>query len=132
MDCKKKSNLKIEVVNCWMNQRYSIRPHFQMALLLRQTMLIAVLLTNSETWLRLTKENIKKLESVDEMLLRKILCTPVSTPKIALYLETGSIPIRFILKRKRIMYLHHIMTRREDALIRRVLMAQVDKPVKGD
>ena len=106
--------------------------HFQMAMLLRQTMLITVLLTNSEAWLRLTKENIKKLERVDEMLLRKLLKTPISTPKIALYLETGSIPIRYILKKRRIMYLHHIITRREEALIRRVLMAQISKPAKGD
>ena len=106
--------------------------HFQIALLFRQVMLLSVLLFNSETWLRLTKENIKKLESVDEMLLRKILGTPISTPKIALYLETGSIPIRFILKKKRIMFLHHILTRTEEALIRRVLAAQIDKPVKGD
>ena len=106
--------------------------HFQMAMVLRQTMLITVLLTNSDTWLRLTKENIKKLESVDEMLLRKLLTTPISTPKIALYLETGSIPIRYIIKKKRIMYLHHIMTRRKEALLQRVLMAQINKPAKGD
>ena len=106
--------------------------HFEIAMLFRQVMLHSVLLFNSETWLRLTKENVKKLESVDEMLLRKILSTPISTPKIALYLETGSVPIRFLLKKKRIMFLHHILTRNEEALIRRVLTAQMNKPVKGD
>ena len=30
------------------------------------------------------------------------------------------------------MYLHHIMTRREEALIRRVLMAQTSQLAKGD
>ena len=106
--------------------------HFQIALLLREVMLLSVLLFNSETWLRLTKENVKKLESVDEMLLRKILVTPISTPTVALYLETGSIPIRFILKKKRIMFLHHILTREKEALIHRVLMAQINQPAKGD
>ena len=104
---------------------------FQVSLMLRQTMLISVLLFNSETWLRLTKDNIKKLESVDEMLLHKLLATPMSTPKVALYLETGCIPLRFIIKRKRIMFLHHLLTRREDALIKRVFWAQVEKPIKG-
>ena len=47
-------------------------------------------------------------------------------------METGSIPIRFILKKKRIMFLHHILTRDEEALIRRVLTAQISRPVKGD
>ena len=106
--------------------------HFLIALLLRQIMLISVLLFNSETWLRLTKENMKKLESVDEMLLRKLLATPISTPKPALYLETGSIPLRYIIKKKRIMFLHHILTRQDDALITRVFWAQVHKPAKGD
>ena len=106
--------------------------HFQIALLFRQVMLHSVLLFNSETWLRLTKDNVKKLESVDEMLLRKILVTPISTPKIALYLETGCVPIRFIIKKKRIMFLHHILTRNKEALIHRVLTAQISKPVKGD
>ena len=106
--------------------------HFQIALLFRQVMLHSVLLFNSETWLRLTKDNVKKLESVDEMLLRKILITPISTPKIALYLETGCVPIRFIIKKKRIMFLHHILTRNKEALIHRVLTAQISKPVKGD
>ena len=84
------------------------------------------------TFPSLTNDNIKKLESVDEMLLRKVLCTPMSTPKISLYMETGSIPIRFILRKKRIMFLHHILTRDEDALIHQVLTAQINKPVKGD
>ena len=30
------------------------------------------------------------------------------------------------------MFLHHILTREEDALIKRVFWAQVEKPVKGD
>ena len=106
--------------------------HFQIALLFREVMLLSVLLFNSETWLRLTKENVKKLESVDEMLLRKILATPISTPKVALYLETGCIPIRFTLKKKRIMFLHHILTRDKEALIHRVLTAQINQPAKGD
>ena len=95
-------------------------------------MLLSVLLFNAETWGRLTKENIKKLESVDLMLLRKLLQTPISSPKASLYLETGCIPIRFLIKGKRIMYLHHILTRNEDALIRKVFSAQVQKPTKGD
>ena len=93
---------------------------------------ISVLLFNSETWLRLTKDSIKKLESVDLMLLRKLLKTPISTPKASLYLETGCVPIRYILKRKRIMFLHHILTRDSNALINRVFWAQVQNTGKGD
>ena len=95
-------------------------------------MLLSVLLFNSETWLRLSKKDMNRLEGVDRMLLRRIFQVPSSTPIAALYLEFGVIPIRFVMKMKRIMYLHHILTRDDDALIKRAFWAQVDKPVKGD
>ena len=108
-------------------------PHyFIIAMLLRQALLMSVLLFNSETWLRLTEENIKRLESVDLMLLRKLLKTPISTPKVSLYLETGSVPLRYILRGKRIMFLHHILTRDMDTLISRVFWTQVHNTGKGD
>ena len=108
-------------------------PHyFLIAVLLRRALLISVLLFNSETWLRLTKESIKRLESVDLMLLRKVLKTPISTPKVSLYLETGCVPLRYILKGKRIMFLHHILTRDINSLISRVFWAQVHDTGKGD
>ena len=108
-------------------------PHyFHVAMTLRQAMLISVLLFNAETWLRLNKSDITKLEKVDEMLLRKFLKVPTSTPRAALYLETGTIPISFLIKEKRIMFLHHILTRHEDALILKVFWVQVSQPAKGD
>ena len=106
--------------------------YFNTALMLRQTMLISVLLTNSETWLRLTQADMKRLEGVDLSFLRRIFKVPTSTPIAFLYLESGSIPIRYLMKMRRIMYLHHILTRREDALITRAFWAQVHKPLKND
>ena len=95
-------------------------------------MLISVLLFNADTWLRLTKEDIRKLESIDLMFLRKIFSVPIFTPKPSLYLESGCIPLRYIIKGKRIMFLHHILTRNEDALIAKVFWAQVNQTAKGD
>ncbi len=66
------------------------------------------------------------------MLLRKLLKVPISTPTASLYLETGCIPIRYTMKMKRVLYLHHILTREDDALIKRAFLAQVDKPARGD
>ena len=115
-----------------LNSMYLGPHHFRIALVLRQAMLVTVLLQNAGTWLRLSKENIQKLESIDLMFLRKLLRTPISTPKAGLYLETGCVPLRYIIKKRRIMYLHHILTRNDDALISRVFWAQVGRPGKGD
>ena len=106
--------------------------YFTTALMMRQSMLISVLLSNSETWLRLTQRDMGKLEGVDRTFLRRVFRVPNSTPIPFLYLETGCIPIKFLIKMRRIMFLHHILTRDTDALISQVLWAQVDQPVKGD
>ena len=106
--------------------------HFKGAMMLRTAMLHAVLLTNSETWLRLSPKDIRCLERVDEMLIRKLLETPISTPGASLYLETGTVPLKFILRGKRVKYLHHILTRDKEALISQVFWAQVSQPAEGD
>ena len=108
-------------------------PHyFTTALLMRQCMLLSILLFNSETWLRLTKKDLNKIEAVDRMFLRRIFHVPNSVPTSFLYLETGCIPLHYVMKMKRVMFLHHILTREDNALIKRVFWAQVQQPVKGD
>ena len=108
------------------------RHYYNAALMMRQAMLHQVLLTNSETWLRLTQGDMKRLEKIDQSFIRRIFQVPTSTPIAFLYLETGCIPIRYVIKMRRVMYLHHILTRREDALITRAFWAQVHKPLKND
>ena len=79
------------------------------------------ILFNSEIWYNVKEEEEKKLSKVDEYLLRSILGAPSKTPKEALFLETGCIPIQFILKMRRAMYLHHILKRPPGELIRKFM-----------
>ena len=79
-------------------------------------MLLSTLLSNSEAWYNVTSKEITELESVDEMFLRKILSAHSKTPLELLYLETGNIPIRFILISKRLGFLHYILNEEEDTL----------------
>ena len=106
--------------------------HFTTALMMRHTMLLKVLLFNSEAWLRITKKDLEKLEGIDRVFMRRIFQVPNSVPSSFLYLETGCVPIRYVMKTKRIMFLHHILTREENALISQAFWAQVNQPVKGD
>ena len=75
-------------------------------------------------------EEVEKLSRVDEYLLRSILGAPSKTPKETLYLETGCKPIKHVMQKRRLMYLHHILTRKEDELIKRFYVAQKLKPSK--
>ena len=56
----------------------------------------------------------------------------MGTSKDFLYLETGTLPIRWIIPQRRINYLKHILSRSENELIRKVFMAQKEKPNHGD
>ena len=65
----------------------------EIALRLREAMLINGMLYNSEAWHGVTNAHIVKLESVDESLLRGLLKA---------HLETGTIPLRWIITQRRI------------------------------
>ena len=99
---------------------------------LRQAMLVNGTLFNSEAWHGVTKKDIILLEKVDEALLRGLLTAQSKVPLEALYLETKSIPLRFIAASRRLMYLHNILQKDEDELVRRVYEAQRMDPSPGD
>ena len=69
---------------------------------------------------------------MDESLLRGILNAHSKIPVEALYLETGSVPIRYIISSRRLMYLHSILQRDSDELVRKVYEAQKVVITPGD
>ena len=83
--------------------------HFEVAIVLRNSLLINSLLFNSEAWYNVSNNDIEELEKADEALLRRILECPQSTPREMLYLELSCIPVRFIILSKRIMFLYYIL-----------------------
>ena len=106
--------------------------HFEAANILRNSLLLSSLLSNSETWYNLTQKEISELESVDEILLRKTFSAHSKTPLETLYLESGNIPIRFILMSRRLNFLHYILNEDDDSLLRSFFTAQRESPVRGD
>ena len=66
------------------------------------------ILSNSEVWYGLTKEKAKQLEQVDEMWIRNLFDLSRNVPRDLLFLELGLVPISFIIKGRKQMFLHHI------------------------
>ena len=99
---------------------------------LRQAMLISGILFNSEAWHGIEEKDIAILEKVDEALLRGILSAHPKIPLEALYLETQSLPIRFIMASRRIMFLFNILQKDETEIVRRIYEAQKNDPSPGD
>ena len=105
---------------------------FEVAMKLRESMLLNRMLFNSEAWHGLTLADVASLEKIDKALLRCILKAHKGTSNTLLYLETGAVPIKWILSQRRINYLKHLLTRSENELVRKVYEAQKKNPVQGD
>ena len=105
---------------------------FETAMILRESIFVNGIMCNSEVWYSLTKKQIKELEDVDKLLLRRILQAPISTPGEALYLETGAIPISFILQGRRLMFLHYMLNLDNSEMLSKFFYAQWNNPCKND
>ena len=106
--------------------------YFYIAKLMRNAALVNKVLVNSEVWYPINETNLKSLVRVDEIFMRKIFEVCESTPKESLYLELGLIPIDDIVKCRRIMYLHYILTQDKNQLLYKFFQAQMRNPSKGD
>ena len=106
--------------------------YFSMAMMFRTTILINGMLCSSEALYGITNPHIAQLESVDSMLFKSAFRSPSTTPIAAYFLETGAIPIRFILKGRRLMYLWTILQKNDKELVSKVLKGQKLFPVKDD
>ena len=108
-------------------------PHyFEIALLLRESMLINGTTTNAEIWYNFSQNEVQEFENLDKLYLRRILRVPKSTPTESFYLETGAIPVGVIIQSRRLNYLHRILTSDKSGMLYKFFLAQWNNPSKGD
>ena len=108
------------------------KKYFEIARTLREAEFINGILTNAEVWYGLRKNEIDELEEVDKFLLRRILGAPESSCIESLYLELGVLPIRIIIKARRVKYLHYLTRLNENQMLAKVFKIQWKYPVKDD
>ena len=101
-------------------------------LVLRDSLLLSTLITNSETWNHVTKKNIELLEAVDEKMLRKKFELHPKTSKVYLYLELSLIPIRFLIMQRRVLFLKFLLNEDESSLVFQILQEQLNNELKHD
>ena len=89
-------------------------------------------MTNSEVWQNFKLKHIITLEKSDQDLIRKILNAHSKTASEALFYELGKYPLRFVLSKRRLMYLWHLLHRDKNELIRKIYETQKLKTTKGD
>ena len=69
---------------------------------------------------------------MDEALLGNILKAHSKTPLEFVYLETGSLPLRWIVAQRRIVVMQHIIRRHDNDLLKKMFLAQRQNPTQGD
>ena len=123
------------IINDIMNILNSIpigKYYFETALILRSSLLLSVLTHDVEVLHNLTKNDVKKLESLDNQLISKIMETSTKTSICLKMLELGLLPITYIIKKKRILYFQKLLKSDKRNLAKSILMTQMKKPKQGD
>ena len=90
------------------------------------------MLTNSESWINLTKENIDELENPDTILQRKVLSSSGNPSKVFMMLELGLIPVRYLIIQKRLQFLHYLLNQSKQSMLRKVYEAMKKDSRRGD
>ena len=106
--------------------------HFEIAMLLRDSMLVNGVTTNAEIWYNLSENEIKEFENLDKLFFKKLLDVPRSTPSEAYYLEFGVLPIGVTIKARRLNYLHSILSRDKKGMLYSFFITQWHTPSRGD
>ena len=95
-------------------------------------MLINGLLYNSEAWYNVNNHHVDELEKIDRLLLRRILRVPISTPKESLYLELGLLPISYIIRCRRVLFLQYMLQLDVNGMLYKFLSVQWTHPSRND
>ena len=97
--------------------------YFEVGKILRNSLLVSSVLFNA--WYNLTSSELDLLETIDLSLLRKLLDAPRTTPKEMLFLEIGVVPLREIVRERRLGFLYYILNENPDSMIYRFFQSQM-------
>ena len=105
--------------------------YFEMAMLFRTSQLVNGILFNTEAMFSIKEKHLSLLEESDKYLMRSLFDTEMCTPIEGYYIETSTIPFRFILQGRRVMYYWTILRKSESELVKQVFIAQQEFPDKN-
>ena len=106
--------------------------YFEQALQLRNAKLINGMLCSIESVYGITSSHVEQLEQCDRFFMRKIFNCVSTTPIEAFYLETNTLPLRFVIIARRLMFYWTIIQKPASELVHQVFQAQKLSPVRND
>ena len=108
------------------------RHFFRIAMMMRESLFLGSMLTNSEVWYQLTKTEIAEFEVLDRRLLTNVCSLPSLTPSDALYLELGCLQVGTIIKAQRLNYLQYLLKLDQREMLSRFFWCQWPQNRKHD
>ena len=83
----------------------------------------------SECWMEIPKESLTVLNNLQETLLRALLSTPTSTPKVAMYWEVGMYLAENRIIESKLLFYFHLANLSQDSLASLILTEQRKKKI---
>ena len=126
----KVKNAKAAIINCLSMCNEVILGLFFVtsAIILYESVFLATLLSNCQTWRNLNNEDYKKLEITQLRYLKRVMKAPLSTPNAFVLLEFGALPVKRILHIRQLSFLHHIVCLDSDDPVRKMFESQQQLP----
>ena len=106
--------------------------YFECGIIFLNVMLRSSILYACETYYNLKETEVRQLERVEEVFLRKMFKTSKGCPISQLYLESGHIPARYHIKKTRLLFLKCILHEKPSSMIYKFLHLQLEHPTRGD
>ena len=106
--------------------------YFEMGLLFRNSLLINGIMFNLEVIHNLSTKHVDLIEDCDKMFMRNFFEIEAGTPIEAFYIETATLPLKYTLMARQLMYYHTLLKKGESELVKRVFLAQTQFPTKKD
>ena len=104
---KGKTEAAYQTILSLLHDRTFLQIQMKTAWKLLETCIIPVITYASETWMP-TKKEIKTLNKILDDIIKRILMTPISTPREALYLDTNLLDIERIIDKKKLNMYHRM------------------------
>ena len=93
-------------------------------MLLFNSIVVSRILVNCQTWTRLRKKDCESITICVQAGLKRILMTATSTPNCGVYLELGILPIEYVIKKRKMMFLHKILQNDKNNILYKIYEGQ--------
>ena len=87
-----------------------------------RVILRSTIIYGSETFYYLKENELRALERIEEVFIRKLLKTSSGCPISQIDLKTGHVPARFEIYKWRCLFLKHILTENSKSMIYKIVM----------